>query len=160
MKLRAFLFASTLACVSLLADRAGAGGWWWLKSPACDPDSVGSGTVNVADSVTGNFWSFEVDYQVFAADNCANPKPVSGSFTYVYTVTFSDEGPIPGLSLQDLRVELASTSYVVSAGEIDGGPGVAPASITVNATPANNVEAAFADGTMSVGDTSLPIYVV
>jgi hypothetical protein len=157
--LRRLALASLALAGWLVAGSAAAGGWWH-KSPACDPDSVGSGTVNIQDSVTGTFWSFEVDYEVFAADNCANPKAVSGSFTYVYTVTFADQGPIQGLSLQNLRVELASSSFVVSAGYLTGGPGVAPASVTVNTTPANNVTAAFNDGDLNVGDTSLPIYVV
>jgi len=159
MKLRVFALAAALSFVGLLPGAASAGGWWHL-SPSCDPDSVGSGSVVISDSLTGNFWSFQVGYEVYAADNCANPKPVKGSFTYVYTVTFADEGPIPGLSLQNLRVLIANASYVVDAGYLTGGPGVAPASVDVATTPANSVTASFNDGDLALGDTSLPIYIV
>lgn len=160
MRLRLFAWVTALACIGLLPGAARAGGWWHLN-PKCDPDSVGSGNVTISDSVTGTFWSFEVDYEVYSADNCANPKPVTGSFTYVYTVTFADEGPIPNLSLQNMRVEVASSSFVSSAGYLTGGPGVAPQSVVVDSTsPANNVTASFADGAFSLGDTSLPVFVV
>jgi hypothetical protein len=159
MKLRLAALAAVLSFVGLLPGAASAWGWWH-KSPSCDPDSVGSGNVDISDSLTGNFWSFQVGYEVFSADNCANPKPVKGSFTYVYTVTFADQGPIPNLSLQNLRVLVASSNYVVSAGYLTGGPGVAPASVDVVTTPANSITATFADGTLALGDTSLPIYVV
>jgi hypothetical protein len=130
------------------------------QEPELRSDSVGCGNVDISDSLTGNFWSFQIGYEVFSADNCANPKPVKGSFTYVYTVTFADQGPIPNLSLQNLRVLLASSNYVVDAGYLTGGPGVAPASVDVVTAPANSVTATFADGTLALGDTSLPIYIV
>ncbi|HTO54398.1 MAG TPA: hypothetical protein VMR50_13525 [Myxococcota bacterium] len=159
MKLRFLASLSALFVLGLTPLAASANGWWHV-SPKCDPDSVGSGNVVISDSVTGSFWSFEVDYEVYSADNCANPKPVKGSFTYVYTVTFSDEGPIPNLSLQNLRVLVANSSYVLQAGYLTGGPGGAPASVDVATTPANSVTASFADGALSLGDTSLPIFVV
>ena len=101
-----------------------------------------------------------MDYEVFAADNCANPKPVKGSFTYVYTVTFADEGPIPGLSLDNLRVLIGNAAYVVDTGYLTGGPGVAPTSVTVSTAPANGVVADFAPGALALGDTSLPIFII
>jgi hypothetical protein len=160
MRLRLFAWVTALACIALLPGAARAGGWWHL-SLACDPDSVGSGNVTITDPLGGSFWSFEVAYEVYSADNCANPKPVKGSFTYVYTVTFADEGPIPNLSLQNMRVEVASASFVSSAGYLTGGPGVVPQSVVVDSTsPANNVTASFADGAFSLGDTSLPVYIV
>ncbi|HTO09755.1 MAG TPA: hypothetical protein VMR86_22080 [Myxococcota bacterium] len=159
MRLRLFAWLAVVALAGLLPGAAQAGGWWHAN-PKCDPDSVGAGNVTINDSLTGNFWSFEVDYEVFAPDNCANPKPVKGSFTYVYTVTFSDEA-IPNLSLLNMRVEVASAAFVSSAGYLTGGPGVAPVSVTVDSSsPANNVTAAFADGALSLGDTSLPVFIV
>jgi hypothetical protein len=159
MKLRLFALVSVLSVAGLVPGTASATGWWHL-SPQCDADSVGSGNVSISDSITGSFWTFQVDYEVFAPDNCSNPKPVKGSYTYVYTVTFADQGPIPGLSLQNLRVLIANSSYVVSAGYLTGGPGVAPTAVTVETTPANSVTAAFADGSLGLGDTSLPIFIV
>jgi hypothetical protein len=162
MKLRLFALVTVLSFVGLAPGTASAGGWWHL-SPHCDPDSVGSGNVTISDSLTGNFWSFQVDYEVYAADNCANPKPVKGSFTYVYTVTFADQAPppFPDVSLKELRVLIASAGYVVDAGYLTGGPGVAPRSVgVVSAPPANSVTASFNDGDLAVGDTSLPIYIV
>src|SRR5262245_9474304 len=159
MKLRSLALATILSVVALLAGQARAGGCWHL-SPKCDPDSVGSGVVTITDTITGTFFSFDVDYEVFAADNCANPKPVKGSFTYIYTVTFADEGPIPGLSLDELRVEIANAVYVVDAGYLTGGPGVAPTSVAVVNTPAKNVDATFAPGSLALGDSSLPIFVI
>jgi hypothetical protein len=159
MRARVLAWVTAVLFAGVLPGAASAGGWWHIN-PKCDPDSVGSGNVTINDGLTGTFWSFQVDYEVYAADNCANPKPVKGSFTYVYTVTFADEGPIPNLSLQNLRVELASASFVSSAGYLTGGPGVAPASVVVSAAPANNVSANFADGSLSLGDTSLPIFIV
>ena len=97
---------------------------------------------------------------MFAADNCGNPKPVKGSLTYVYTVTFADEGPIPGLSLDNLRVLIGNAAYVVDTGYLTGGPGVAPTSVTVSAAPANGVVASFAAGALALGDTSLPIFII
>jgi hypothetical protein len=159
MKLHSFLLATVLSAASLLASPASAGGWWHL-SPKCDPDSVGSGVVTVTDGITGNFFSFDVDYEVFAADNCANPKPVKGSYTYIYTVTFADEGPIPGLALDELRVEIANAVYLVDTGYLTGGPGVVPSSVDVVNAPARSVTATFAPGSLALGDTSLPIFVV
>ena len=161
LQLRLFALVTVVSLVGLVPGAASANGWWHLN-PHCDPDSVGSGNVTINDSLsgTGTFWSFQVDYEVYAADNCANPKPVKGSFTYVYTVTFADQGPISNLSLQNLRVLIANSSYVVSAGYLTGGPGAVPASVDVMTTPANSVTATFADGTLAVGDTSLPIFIV
>jgi len=132
---------------------------WWHHDPSCDPDSVGNGTVNIVDDVTGGFWAFDVAFEVFDDDNCANPEPVAGSFTYVYTVTATDEGPIP-ISLQELRVVLEDVDVVTEAGVITGGPGVAPTSVTVATTPDPGVAATFDPGDFTLGDTSLPIYVV
>jgi len=158
MKLRSFALVIALSVV-WLASPASAGGWWHFN-PKCDPDSVGSGVVTITDAITGNFFSFDVDYEVFAADNCANPKPVKGSLTYVYTVTFADQGPIPGLSLENLRVLIGNAAYVVDTGYLTGGPGVAPTSVTVSAAPANGVVASFAAGALALGDTSLPIFII
>jgi hypothetical protein len=132
---------------------------WWHHSPECDPDSVGSGTVTISDDVSGDFWSFAVDFEVFDDDNCANPNPVTGSFTYVYTVTATDQGPIP-IALQEVRVVLDEVGIVSEAGVITGGPGVAPTSVTVESAPDDTVTAAFDPGDFTLGDTSLPIYVV
>src|SRR5262245_14975288 len=159
MKLRWLALLALLSLVGLVPGTAQAT-WWWHKSPHCDPDSVGTGTVTINDGFTGTFWSFQVDYEVYDAENCANPKKVDGSYTYVYTVTFADQGPIPGLSLQNMRVLIANSSYVMSAGYLTGGPGVAPSAVTVNNGFASSVTASFADGALAVGDTSLPIYVV
>lgn len=159
MKLHSLAFAIALFVVGSFANPASAGGWWHF-SPKCDPDSVGSGVVTITDGITGNFFSFDVDYEVFAADNCANPKPVKGSYTYIYTVTFADEGPIPGLSLDELRVEIANAVYLVDTGYLTGGPGVVPTSVAVVNTPARSVTATFAAGSLELGATSLPIFVV
>lgn len=132
---------------------------WWHHDPACTPDSVGSGTVNIVDDISGGFWSFDVDFEVFDDDNCANPNPVTGSFTYVYTVTATDEGPVP-ITLQELRVLLDDVNVVTEAGVITGGPGVAPTSVTIETTPDAGVAANFDPGDFTLGDTSLPIYVV
>jgi len=132
---------------------------WWHHSPECDPDSVGSGNVSISDSVTGAFWTFSIGFEVFDDDNCANPKPVTGSFTYVYTVTATDQGPLP-ISLEELRVLLDDVEFVSEAGVITGGPGVAPVSVTTQAGPQQSVVAAFTPGDFTLGDTSLPIYVV
>ncbi len=159
MKLQLRLLA-LVTLVSLVGLTPGAArATWWHFSPSCNPDSVGTGAVTITDPF-GAFWTFQVAYEVYDDDNCANPKKVKGSYTYVYTVTFADQGPIPDLSLQNLRVELQNSSYVVSAGYLTGGPGVAPSAVIVSTTPANNVTATFADGSLVVGDTSLPIYIV
>ena len=70
------LALATALLVGALAAPAHAGGWWHFN-PKCDPDSVGSGVVTITDTITGHFFSFDVDYEVFAADNCANPKPAT-----------------------------------------------------------------------------------
>src|SRR5512147_1921465 len=119
MKLRAL--ALTLAWAGLLPGVASA--TWWYHEPSCSADSVGSGSVQISDPLTGNFWTFDVHYEVFAPDNCANPKSVKGSFTYAYTVTLSDQGPVP-ISLSQFRVLIDHVSYVLDAGTITGGPGV------------------------------------
>jgi hypothetical protein len=150
-------FALALFLLGSLPGQASA--TWWHHSPECDPDSVGNGTVSIMDDVTGDFWTFEVDFEVFADDNCANPNAVAGSFTYVYTVTATDQGAIP-ISLQELRVVLDDVDVVLEAGTITGGPGVAPLAVTVETTPDAGVAATFNPGDFTLGDTSLPIYVV
>jgi hypothetical protein len=132
---------------------------WWHHDPACDPDSVGSGTVQISDDISGAFWSFTVDFEVFDDDNCANPKPMAGSFTYVYTVTSTDQGPIP-ISLEEMRILLEDVSFVSEAGVITGGPGVAPTSVDTIDGITQSVSASFDPGDFTLGDTSLPIYVI
>jgi len=154
--------ASFLAAVMVLAGAWSAPAhatWWWWHSPECDPDSVGSGTVEISDSITGAFWTFGVNYEVFGADNCANPHPVSGSFTYVYTVSLTDQGPVP-VSLESLRVRIDDVSYVLESGVITGGPGVAPTQVSVVGSPVSSVTATFDPGSLTLGTMSLPIFVV
>jgi hypothetical protein len=155
MSLRAL--ALTLALGTALPGSASAT-WWW-HHPSCTPDSIGSGNVQISDPVTGNFWTFDVNYEVFADDNCANPRSVNGSFTYVYTVTLSDQGPVP-ISLSEFRVLIDHVSYVLDAGTITGGPGVAPTGVQVTNIPTSSVSATFPSGEFTLGETSLPIYVV
>jgi len=148
-------FALALALVGFSSAQASA--TWWHHDPTCDPDSVGSGTVEIADSVTGAFWTFSVDYEVFSDNNCANPVKVEGSFTYIYTVTLTDEGPVP-INLDEFKVVLDGANFVLDTGYISGGPGVAPTSVVVEPDPFNTVAASF--DTFALGDTSLPIYLV
>jgi hypothetical protein len=156
MKLAAL--ALTLALTGLLPGAASA--TWWYHEPSCTPDSVNDGSIQISDPVSGNFWTFEVHYEVFDDDNCANPKSVKGSFTYVYTVTLTDQGvPFP-ISLNELRVLIDDVSYVADAGTITGGPGIAPTSVTVTNAPTTSVAATFATGDLTLGDSSLPIYIV
>jgi hypothetical protein len=84
---------------------------------------------------------------------------VKGSFTYVYTVMLADQGPVP-VSLNELRVLIDDVSYVLDAGTITGGPGIAPSSVVVANAPTSSVAATFAPGEFTLGDTSLPIYVI
>ncbi|MGH0037977.1 MAG: hypothetical protein ACQGVK_23345 [Myxococcota bacterium] len=132
---------------------------WWHHDPACDPDSVGSGAVEIVDDLTGAFWTFSVDFEVFSDDNCANPNPVAGSYTYVYTVTATDEGPVP-VSLEEFRVLLDDVGFVSEAGVISGGPGVSPTSVDTVDGVEPQVAATFNTGDFTLGDTSLPIYIV
>ncbi len=154
MMLRALALTLALGLLPQVASAT-----WWYHEPTCTADSVGNGNVQISDPLTGAFWTFGVHYEVFAADNCANPKSVKGSFTYVYTVTLTDQGGIP-VSLNALRVLIDDVSYVIDAGTITGGPGVAPTSVEVTNAPATSVSATFAAGDLTLGDTSLPIYLV
>jgi len=154
MKLRVLALALVLGLAPGLASAT-----WWYHVPTCTADSAGSGNVSVSDPVTGNFWTFDLHYEVFADDNCANPRRVPGSFTYVYTVTLADQGPVP-VSLSEFRVLLDHVSYVLDAGTITGGPGIAPASVQVTNVPTSSVAATFAAGEFTLGETSLPVYVV
>jgi hypothetical protein len=155
--MRARALGVALALAALLPGVAQA--TWWYHQPSCTPDSIGSGSVQISDPLTGNFWTFDVSYEVFDDDNCANPKSVKGSFTYVYTVSLTDQGPVP-VSLNELRVLIDDVSYVLDAGTITGGPGIAPASVQVTNAPTSSVAASFAAGEFTLGDSSLPIYVV
>lgn len=156
-RLSLLALSATVAVLGFTARPAAA--TWWHHDPACTPDSVGSGSVEIVDDFSGSFWNFSVEYEVFDDDNCANPNPVTGSFTYVYTVTLVDEGPVP-ISLEELRVLIDEVGFVLDAGFITGGPGVAPSSVDVVDAGIDSVTAAFAPGDFTLGDTSLPIYVV
>jgi hypothetical protein len=153
--IRLLAAAATLAALA----PAPASATWWHKNPICTPDSVGGGTVEIADSLTGNFWTFQVDYEVYDSDNCANPVSVDGSFTYVYTVTLADQGPVP-ISLNQMRVLIDDANYILQSGVVTGGPGDAPTSVVVTPGANSSLTATFNPGTFVLGDTSLPIYAI
>ncbi|MCG8588748.1 MAG: hypothetical protein MJE66_05605 [Proteobacteria bacterium] len=136
--------------------------FWWHKSPACDPDSVGSGTVTIEDPTFG-LYSVKKDFEVFADNNCANPVAVNGSFTYVYNLEVLE---VSTLGILEFRVPVPGPDAVLEAGFVEGGPDMAPTSTEVQEIPAGSgqffVVYSFPepDDFLPVGAKSAPLYIV
>jgi len=146
-----------LVALAWLAFVPAASATWWHHDPACDPDSVGSGTVTIEDPTFG-FLSVQKDFEVFSDDNCANPVAVDGSFTYVYNLEVLDQ-----VGLLQFRVPVAGPSAVSELGFIAGGTDVEPASSSVQEIPAGSGQwfAVFEfSPALATGEKTAPLYVV
>jgi hypothetical protein len=153
MKVR--LAALLLGLVLFVPSQAAA--WWW-SHPGCDPDSVVSTTTTIQDP---NFGAYTVrkTTEVFAANNCGNPVPSPGSFTYVYTLEVLAES---SLGIESFNVQIPGSGAVIDAGFVAGGGGgvVDPNSTVVGTADVRWFFDGTANGALLPGETSAPLYVV
>lgn len=144
-----------VALAALLAPSQALATWWHV--PTCDPDSVGSGTVEIVDPTFGAY-TVQKTFEVFSDKNCGNPVKVNGSFTYVYTLEVLASSQV---GLLEFRVPVPSELAVVEAGFVGGGPDVEPVSTTVITEPEGTfVVWEFPATSLQPGQTSAPLYVV
>ena len=54
-------------------------------SADCTPDTVATGQTTIEEPLVG-IYTVEKTVSVFAEDNCGNPAPLAGQFTYVYSI--------------------------------------------------------------------------
>lgn len=153
MNLRALGLASLLA----LALPNTASAWWW-HHPTCDPDSVQSGVVTIEDPNFG-LYTVRKTFEVFADNNCGNPVPSTGSFTYVYTLEVLTGST---LGVQSASVGVPDSGAVVDAGFLAGGGSgvVDPSSTVVSETDVRWFFDGTANGALLEGETSAPLYLV
>lgn len=130
-----------------------AGPW----AAAAAPEAEGSVTLTEPN---GAFTAVKT-FQVFAADNPENPRPLAGNFTYVYTIANQPDSFIC-LVGYDLEVPAGS---VTDAGFVDGA-GVEPSAIsvgdlnvdwdflTVGICPGQSSEKLFVHSTFGPGDAN------
>lgn len=118
----------------------------------CDPDTVGSGSV----TVDGPFGAYTVvkDHEIYAADNCGNPNPVPGSFTYVYKIS-NDAGSSVGVTGYSIQV-VDAPNKVSDQGFIDGA-GVEPSAQSIGA---NEVRWDFDAPLIAPGEMSEYVWMV
>ena len=95
----------------------------------CIPDTVASEQTTVTDPTFGAY-TVQTTVQVYAADNCANPLPVAGQFTYVYSLQVLSSSTIGILNFQ---VPIPNSGSVSQATSIDGA-GVNPTNVTKGST--------------------------
>jgi hypothetical protein len=91
----------------------------------CIPDTVASAMSTITDP---NFGAYTVQktVQVYAADNCGNPLPVAGQFTYVYSLQVLSDSTI---GILNFVIPIPGSGSVSQYTSIDGA-GVNPTSIT------------------------------
>jgi hypothetical protein len=117
MKRNAFLATGALALVLVMPAIAGAD---------CIPDTVASGTTSISDPNFG-LYTVEKTVSVYAEDNCGNPLPVAGQFTYAYSLKVLGSSTIGILNFQ---IPIPNAGSVSAATFIDGA-GVNPTGVTV-----------------------------
>jgi hypothetical protein len=90
----------------------------------CIPDSVVSSQSTITDPTFGAY-TVEKTVTVYSADNCGNPLPVAGQFTYVYTVKVLPDSTI---GILNFVIPIPSSGSVSQWTFIDGA-GVNPTNI-------------------------------
>jgi hypothetical protein len=115
MKRTAFLLTGALALALSLPAAA---------SAECIPDTVATGMTTISDP---NFGAYTVEktVSVYAENNCGNPLPTAGLFTYVYSLQVTSGSTIGILTF---RVPIPNAGAVSNATFIDGA-GVNPTNI-------------------------------
>jgi hypothetical protein len=99
------------------------------------------------------FYTVEKSVEVFSDDNCGNPQPLNGSFTYVYTLT---NDPLSVLGIIGFSVPMPNQVALVDYGFIDGS-GVEPS--TVTASP-GQVSWTFAAPLLNPGEVTEKLFIV
>jgi hypothetical protein len=115
MKLRFSLPLGALALVLALPVAA---------SADCIPDAVATGQSTIVDP---NFGAYTVEKTttVYSADNCGNPMPVAGQFTYVYVVKVL---PSSTIGILNFVIPIPNSGSVTQYTSIDGA-GVNPTNV-------------------------------
>jgi hypothetical protein len=112
----------------------------------CIPDTVAFDQATVVDPTFG---AYTVNYtvSVYSAENCGNPLPVAGQFTYVYSVNVDGTSQIGILNWQ---IPIPNSGSVSQYTSIDGA-GVNPTNITKLST---SVVWDFGPNGINPGETS------
>jgi hypothetical protein len=118
----------------------------------CLPDSIGSGVSTITDPTFGAY-TVEKSFEVFADNNCGNPQPVPGNYTFVYRLTVQ---PSSTIGILNFQVPVPNAGAVTAKGFLDGA-GVEPTGITQLST---SVVFSFAPAGINPGQVSEDLYIV
>lgn len=91
----------------------------------CTPDTVATGMETIEEPLVG-IYTVEKTVSVYADDNCGNPAPLAGQFTYVYSVSVT-----AGSTIGILNFQIPTPAGSVTNATFIPGAGVDPTNITV-----------------------------